>query len=368
MYFKLMVGASLLCLGAAGCASTEDVRAMQRPELPPTHVALADSNSLLHENIAIYEIAGAPEFRLFDGGAVITTRPTRADVATMLQSWLSNADMLSENIGEADYLLTVRFTDLRGPDVIPFTDKRARASVEYVLERRQCVQSREPRESCTLFAGSYQAQLQARMPGVTQEMVRGAIASGLIGVAVASEVSNSEDAGGAAAAVGGALGLGSAGFASVHDTLLWDWPEASAHAAPRLADGLGLGIVLGAAAAGYGDGVVSEPAARWRGGVAGAAIGFLAAAPAGRRVERWDDIATPGAFNGTHRRHQAVAGMMRQHFNRFLFDLDEADLITIRDAVACSELNPNGYRPALITSTASAVAYDCPIGETRRVS
>jgi hypothetical protein len=55
------------------------------------------------------------------------------------------------------------------------------------------------------------------------------------------------------------------------------------------------------------------------------------------------------------------------NFNQFLFGLEVRDLIEIRRAVTCDDLNPHGYRAALITSDAVSVAYDCPIGRTRRL-
>ncbi|HVK79611.1 MAG TPA: hypothetical protein VM915_03275 [Verrucomicrobiae bacterium] len=296
---KLLAGASALCVAA--CASTEDVRALRRPELPPTYVAIADRDTPLHENVAVFEIVGAPEFVLFDAGAVITTRPTRHAVIHMLEDWLDDADMLADNLREADYLLTLSFVDLHGPDVIPFSDKDADATVHYVLERRMCRQLRQP--NCVAFEGTYQAHLQARMPGVTPEMTRAAIAGGIIGAALGGEIADD-----------------------------------------------------------------NAVAARWDGAASGAALGFIAAAPTGRRVEHWDDTNAPGAFDGTLRRQQAVTGMMRQHFNRFLFALDDADLINVREAVTCEDLNSENIGVGIITTTSTQIAYDCPIGHTRPIT
>ena len=296
---KLLAGASALCVAA--CASTEDVRALRRPILPPTYVAIADRSTPLHENVAAFEIIGAPQFVLFDGGAVITTRPTRGDVIHMLEDWLEDADMLADNLREADYLLTLTFVDLHGPDVIPFSDKDADATVHYVLERRMCRQMRQP--NCVAFEGTYEARLQARMPGITPEMARAAIAGGIVGAAIAGDAVDTD--------------------------------------------------------------VV---AARWEGAAYGATLGLLGAAPTGRRVEHWDDANTPGAFDGTLRRQQAVTGMMRQHFNRFLFALDDADLISIREAVTCEDLNSENIGIGIITTTTTQAAYDCPIGPTRPIT
>lgn len=296
---KLLAGASALCVTA--CASTEDVRALRHPVLPPTYVAVADRGTPLHENVAVFEIIGAPEFVLFDGGDVITTRPTRADVTSMLNSWLDDADMRADNLREADYLLSVTFVDLHGPNVIPFTDKNANASVHYMLERRMCRQLRQT--NCVAFEGTYDARLQARMPGVTPEMVRTAIDAGIVGAAIAGDAADTD-----------------------------------------------------------------YVAARWEGAAYGAALGLLVAAPTGRPVEHWDDTDAPGAFDGTMRRQQAVNGMMRQNFNRFLFALEGADLVSIREAVTCEDLNSENIGIAVITTTATQAAYDCPIGRTRPIT
>lgn len=297
---KLLAGASALCVTAA-CASTEDVRALRRPVLAPTYVAIADRGTPLHENVAVYEIIGAPEFVLFDGGDIVTTRPTRADVMALFNTWLDDADMRADTLREADYLLSVTFVDLHGPNVIPFSDKNADATVHYVLERRMCRQLRQT--NCVAFEGTYDARLQARMPGVTPEMVRIAIDAGIVGAAIAGDAAN-----------------------------------------------------------------MDVVAARWEGAAYGAALGLLAAAPTGRPVEHWDDTDAPGAFDGTTRRQQAVDGMMRQNFNRFLFALEGAELVSIREAVTCEDLNSENIGIGIITATATQVTYDCPIGRTRLIT
>ncbi|HVY85406.1 MAG TPA: hypothetical protein VG943_09755 [Caulobacterales bacterium] len=356
----LVGGAAAMCALVAGCASHDDIRALRRPTLPPTYVALADRQSTLRESVAIFEIDGAPEYRLFDGAAVITTRPTRADVNHMLRDWLSAADMLAPDVRHARYLLSVSFEDLHGGDIIPFTDKHAAARVRYTLTD---MHTRE-----IMFEQTYDASMQARMPGVTPEMVRMGIASGLIGAALAPSIRDSDHSEAWSAVAGGLLGSASATDSASHDTLLWDWPEAVLETAPRVADGLGIGMVGGALAESDDavDAGTSDRKARWIGGATGATIGFLAAAPAGRPPEHWDSTSTIGAFDGTMRRRQAVRGMMRQNFDRFLFGLDQAHLIRVRRAVTCDELNPHGYGVALISATEDAVGYDCPTPPRRR--
>lgn len=167
----LIVAASLTTV-LGGCASTEDVRALRRPVLPPTMAALADRGEPLYRNVAIYEVLGAPEFRVFDGGALITTRPTRQDVNEMVGGWLADADMRAPNIREAHYLLTIRFDDVRGPGMVPFSDSAASSTVHYVIE--------DARTREIVFENSYESDFVARMPGVTPEMTRGAIAGALV--------------------------------------------------------------------------------------------------------------------------------------------------------------------------------------------
>ena len=104
------------------------------------------------------------------------------------------------------------------------------------------------------------------------------------------------------------------------------------------------------------------------GGASGALIGMYGAAPAGRPVEDWDSAEQIGAFDGTMRRHQAVGGMLRQNFNRFLFSLRDAELLRIRLAVPCADLNPGGYGTAVFASTSEVVGYDCPVGRSRVVN
>lgn len=50
---------------------------------------------------------------------------------------------------------------------------------------------------------------------------------------------------------------------------------------------------------------------------------------------------------------------MRQSFDRFLFGLQDADLLHIRAGVSCSELNPDGHGAGVLTATEDSVAFDC---------
>ena len=185
--FKKLAAAALAATAVSACATQEDVRTMRRPPLPPGFVALASQGEKLHKGIAIYEINGAPEFKLFDEGDVYTTRPTRRQVRNYLNSWLLEADLLSEDVAHARYLLTVTFEELSGPDVVWFTDKRASAKVRYRIEHAR---TRE-----VIFDRTFDSAFRARFPGVTEEMVRSAISQGLTGSAVgalANDMSNEQ--------------------------------------------------------------------------------------------------------------------------------------------------------------------------------
>ncbi|HRK64760.1 MAG TPA: hypothetical protein PLN53_10225 [Terricaulis sp.] len=411
----LLASAALCSIGA--CASTEDVRALRRPPLPPTYVALADHNTPLRDNIAVYEVLNVPEFRWFDGDAVFTTRPTRRDVNLLMNSWLRDANMLAPSIGEADYLLTLSFEELSGPDVVWFTDKNARAVVHYTLtcQRAHSFRARmdygHSRSHCAapgqvVFEGRFEASLQARMPGVTPEMFRSAVAGGVFGAMIGPEIAAASNvfatAMGAGAVMGdaSARGVGTNAFQfelnEVLDALLLSWSPLDDLSHYDLVESLGLfssglvvaadnpraalsyessrrhaivgGGIIGGLAAGNESASIGDPAARWLGGASGALIGMYGAAPAGRPVEDWDSAEQIGAFDGTMRRHQAVGGMLRQNFNRFLFSLRDAELLRIRLAVPCADLNPGGYGTAVFASTSEVVGYDCPVGRSRVVN
>lgn len=413
--YRFLTSISAICaLGA--CASTEDVRALRRPELPPSFAARAEYRTPLYENVAVYEVLNVPEVRWFDGEAVFTTRPTRRDVIASLGAWLDTAHMLAPSIGEADYLLTLSFEELRGPDVIWFTDKHASATVHYTLTCQRAHRTRERmsygdlRSLCTapgqiVFEGTYQAQLQARMPGVTPEMVRAAIASGVLSAMLAPEIRDSADVVANAVGLGAILGDGAARGVGTNafqlqlnealDILALSWPALDDLTGFDAAESLGVlgagliisadngeasptyttdrlrglinGGLIGGIAADNGSTTTGDAAARWRGGAAGALIGMVGAAPTGRPIEEWNAREAIGAFDGTRRRHQAVAGMLRQNFNIFLFGLHNADLLRIREAVPCADLNPDGYNVGVVTSTNEVIGYDCPIGRTRPV-
>jgi len=356
------LGAVSLALAAlaAGCATEADERALRRPALPPAHVALAERHEALFRSVAIYEVLGAPEFRLFDGDDLITTRPTRRDVVRTLSAWLSEAELLAPDLASAHYLLTVNFEGLRGPDVIPFTDKHARANVRYTLT--------DLRTRAIVFDGDFESAFQARMPGVTEEALRAAIAGGVlgaIGVGLINDGHDEIDAQAAMIGLGPGVGAGAARFASEHEGLLNAWPVL--RFPDRFEDGADRGLVLGLAGAVLAEispGNLSEVEAGMLGGAVGALSGLAGAASIGLPPEHFDSKEAIGAFDGTRRRRDAVHWMMRQSFDHFLWGLDSADLI--RPAVACSDLNGDGPHQAVLLSTADAIAWNCSVRPQRR--
>lgn len=285
----LLLTSVAACCVTIGCASSEDVRALRLPTLPPERIALADSGSPAFENISVYE------FRVMDGEtdtALVSTRPTRRDVIEAFSDWLSDSRLLAPSLADSRYLLNITFEELRGPDVIPFSDKQASAIVHLQLVERL--------SGAVVMSSSHEVSLRARMPGITPEMTRAAAISGF-----------------------------SAGFV--------------AYGANEASSGL------------------SNAQAGVAGGVVGAIAGLVAAAPDGLPPEQWDSPEVLGSFSGTDRRETAVDGMLRQSFNHFLFDLEDRGWLTIRAAVTCASLNPDGMRgPAIVTSTMDSVAYDCP--------
>lgn len=347
-----------LAMLAGACATQEDVRALRRPSLPPEHAVLAAPHEDFYEAIAIYEIVGAPEHLFFEEGDLLTTRPRRHEIHAWLRGWLGEARMLSPSVRRSRYLLTVHFESLSGPDVWWFSDKSAGARVRYTIEETQ---SRR-----VVFDATYDAAFEARMPGVTEEMVRGAVWNGLFGALTVGSVNNVNDeydAQAATLAIGPLSGLNGALFGNAHDMLGWDREDVWNYGAPSVHDGFWRGAasgVLGASLADASQGNMTDFEAGALGGLTGALGAFTGAAPIGKLPDDWDEPSMIGAFDGTRRRRQVVHGMLEMSFNRFLLGLADSSLVRVRDAVPCEELNPYGRRgPAILVSTRDSVAYDC---------
>jgi hypothetical protein len=127
----LLAGASLL----SACASRDEVAALRQPAMPPLAVAKASPARPFFRNVAVQAVDGAPEGRLFAGGALITTRPTRLEIVESLSDHLRHADMLAPSRQDAEYMLYATFEDLRGPNVWTGSDKRASARIAFRLVR-----------------------------------------------------------------------------------------------------------------------------------------------------------------------------------------------------------------------------------------
>lgn len=127
----LLAGVSLL----SACASRDEKALLRQPEMPPLAVAKAAPARPFYRNVAVQAVEGAPEIRLFSGGGIITTRPTRAEVVETLNDHLLHAEMLAPTNLEAEYMLYTRFETLRGPNVWPGSDKVASANVTFRLVR-----------------------------------------------------------------------------------------------------------------------------------------------------------------------------------------------------------------------------------------
>lgn len=342
------VATSAVLLATGGCASDHDLALMRQPELPPLLVLKAASGGEFDHNVFLQEVSGAPEFRWFDGGAILTTRPTRVQAIRMLKEKLDNADMLAPSALDADYLLRVRFNDLRGPDVIPGSEKLASASVTFTLcDRRHPGRVR--------LEKTVEASYRVRWVGVTPEAVRAFIA-GPIGVTKDN----------APAPVGGLIGGAVLGY-YLNDALVLkvaETPLAGLLGADQAA------LTGGAAATPYGfwssfatglalstaRGHYSDVEAALAGGLisgVGAATGPLV----NPHIETAGEVT---AFNGTERRFAASRGLVAVAFEDFMSGLAPSGAVLAKRAVSCAALNPHGTRISYVAETPTEYALDCP--------
>ena len=95
--------------GLSACATREEVAALRQPAMPPVAVAKASPARAFYRNVVVQDVVGAPEFRWFDGGAVVITRPTRVQVVESLNNHLRHAEMTAERMARwpADALFVV---------------------------------------------------------------------------------------------------------------------------------------------------------------------------------------------------------------------------------------------------------------------
>lgn len=321
--------------------------ALRQSPLPPLYVLKANDGREFFHNVFLQAVTGAPEFRWFDGGAILTTRPTRVQAMRMLREKLDNADMLAPNVLDADYLLEVNFNDLRGPDVVPFSDKLASGSVTFRLTDRH-------RPGRVVLEKTVETSYRVRWVGVTPEAARSFIA-GPIGVTKDSAI----------APVGGVVGGAILGY-YLNDNVILQVGEAP------------LGGLLGATQAGYVGGERATPYGFWSSFATSLAVstarghysdveaafagGLISGvgASAGPLVESVEPGGEVAAMNGTERRFAATRGLIHVAFEDFMSGLTTSGAVTAKRAVSCDYLNPHGHRMSYVAETKTEFALDCP--------
>lgn len=338
---KTVAAAGLgLALFTSACATPDTLRLMRQPALPAVAVPKASPLKDFYKNISIQEVDGAPEFRWFDGGGVVTTRPTRVEVIKFLTRELDKADLLAPNRTDSEYMLYVKFEDLKGPNVWLFTDKLASARVTFKLVRWRTGQ--------VIREKTIETSYLAKFPGVPPEVVRAAVA-GPIGVSKDRVI----------APVGGAIAGAAEGYVANlataariidptrTDAYLYVYDNAVYVYVIDKVDG-GRRLVIGKSKA------LTDFEAVLAGGAAGALVdGWQAAQamPAG---------ATDGEYvDGRKRRLAATWGLMDLLLDQYLVDLSKDGEVVFKKAVSCASLNPGAYR-YIVTETADAVGVDCP--------
>jgi hypothetical protein len=162
---------AMVGLFTSGCATDEGLRLSRQATLPPAYVVKANRDHDLYRNVVIEEVAGAPEFRWFDGGALLTTRPTRAQVIWALDEDLARTDLAAPTRVGSEYMLYVKFEDLHGPDVWMFSDKEASARIKFRLVRWRTGQVVKQAD----IAVAYQAKFNGIQPEVIRERIAGPI-------------------------------------------------------------------------------------------------------------------------------------------------------------------------------------------------
>lgn len=326
----LLTSVSLL----SACASRDEVAALRQPGLPPLAVAKASPARPYYRNVAVQAVEGAPEFRWFDGGGVITTRPTRAEVTAGLNQHLLGAEMLAPSRLDAEYMLYTTFDELRGPNVWWGTDKLATARVTFRLVRWR---TGELVREKTVEAG-----YNVHWTGATPEIARAAIGGALVGVGLGYYVNQNHIVDISDAPIAGAIGGLEA--ASIGGPRQWG---------PGFASAFSAAVATGTAA-----GRFQDLEAMLAGGVIGAAGAAAGPAPVQRQVAANSEITS--AFNGTTRRAAATRGLMALAFDMFMNDLSRDGSVVYKTAVSCRALNGDAGRGPYLAETASAYAVDCP--------
>jgi len=388
---KVVAALSLLTI-AAGCASQETVQALREPSLPPVAVLKAEQGGKLYRNISIQEIEGAPEFRWFDGGAVLTTRPTRRQVQDRLTVLLDRADLTAPSRLDSTYMLYVKFDDLHGPDMWVGSDKLATARIHFRLV--------EWRTGKLVKEKTVEASYRVKWAGVTPEMARSAIA-GPIGVADDSPFKP----------IGGAVGGVVLGF-YINENLAIRLPKitfpelygayegysyAGLDRIPQFNDAIltaGLASLLKsprpgdiAITAAYGAAQATDLGGPDKAvpGSQTALAAVLAVATKGGQFSRVQDVLAGGlasgasaaagsdasqrevaadvsisGLNGSVRRLAATRGLLDLAFDEFMVELTKDGEASYKTAVSCRSLNPQGARVAIVVETDTKYGIDCP--------
>jgi len=316
--------------------------------MPPAKVAKANPWREFFQNVAIEEVVGTPEFRWFDGGAVLTTRPTRKQVLKDLRAHLDRADFLAPSRIDAEYMLYVNFDELRGPNVWFGTDKLSSAHITFRLVRWRTNQLVKEK--------TIEASYRAKWAGVTPEIARAAIA-GPIGVADDSPFRP----------VGGVLGGLVVGYyvnenlvVRIYDTrlagVLGAYQAAEIGGPGRASDGY-WAAVASALAVGTARGRFTDFEAMLAGGLISGAGAAMGPVEVSRPISVGSEI---GAFDGTARRYAATHGLLDLAFDEFMSDLAHDGSVVYKTAVSCQSLNPYGTSIAVTRETDAAYAIDCP--------
>jgi hypothetical protein len=341
----LLAGAGLL----GACATRDDVAALRQPAMPPLAVAKASPARAYYRNVAVQAVEGAPEFRWFDGGAVVTTRPTRVEVVESLNDHLRHAEMLAPSRLDAEYMLYTSFEELRGPNVWLGSDKLASARVTFRLVRW--------RTGEVVREKTIEASYEARWTGVTPEIARAAIA-GPLGASKDRVI----------ALPGGAIGGVALGY-YVNQNLIVsiaDAPYASLVGAVQAGliggpyrTGAGADAAFATALpVGTAAGRFQDLEAMLAGGAISAAGAAAGPVPVSRDVSTSDEITT--TFNGRTRRLAATRGLMDLAFDIFMTDLSRDGAVVYKTAVSCRALNGDTGHGPYLAETANAYAVDCP--------
>lgn len=292
-----------------GCATREEAHLLRQPQIPPTYVVQANPLGAYWKSVVVQEVRGAPEFRWFDGGAVMTTRPTRVQTVRMLEDRLAATKLLAPNRIDAEYHLYVDFHELRGPDIWVGSDKLTSAKLTLRLVRW--------RTGEVIKEQVIETSYRANWAGLTPEQVRSLLAG---------PAGRAKDK--ALEPLGGVLG-GIVGY-YINDALIQNFHFGE------------LSDLEGALAVGALDG-----------------FGELINSPEdeARRISPSGQLS---GFDGTKRRMAATNGLLDLIFDRFVVELGKNGSIVRKRAVSCASLNPHGGRYAVLTETEDTYGVDCP--------